>query len=301
MMPLVSIGLPVYNGAKFVRHALDSILAQSFTDFELIISDNGSDDQTYEICEEYAQRDSRISLYRQEENLGAARNFNFVFSKARGKYFKWAMHDDLIREDFLARCVEVFDNAPVAPVIVYPKSEFIDEAGSVVAPGEDRMVCASPYAPVRLFHFTQTIDRATPVCGLMDREMAAKTSLIGSFVGSDYVFLAEVTLLGRVIRINEPLFQRRLHEGMSRRANVSHDDALRWFDPSATTRLSIRQKLYLEYFRSVLRSPAIGLLEKLACTMSLALGIPIRRARVIAGRWRRRLVPGLNLTLGNRT
>ena len=289
-MPLVSIGMPVYNGARFVRQALDAILAQDFADMEIIISDNASSDESCDICEAYARSDKRIKVYRQAENIGAAKNYNFVFSKATGRYFKWAAHDDLIRKGFIARCIEEFEKADVAPVIVYPRAEFIDEAGAVIEPCDDRIMSTRGPASARLFHFTQSIVMSTPIGGLMDREIVSKTRLIDSFVGSDYVFLAEAILRGGIIRIDEHLFLRRLHEDMSRRANVTHQEVLQWFDPRATaSRLSIRQKLYLEYYRSVLRCEAISALQKLQCCVALTAGIPLRRVRVEIGKIRRKL------------
>lgn len=92
--PAVSIGLPVFNGENYVREAIDSLLAQTFTDFELLVSDNASTDQTQSICEAYALRDPRVRYVRQDKNLGAGRNFEFVLDHARGTYFMWAAHDD---------------------------------------------------------------------------------------------------------------------------------------------------------------------------------------------------------------
>src|SRR5688572_10868700 len=98
--PRVSIGLPVYNGENYLAEAIDSILAQTFEDFELIISDNASTDRTQEICEAYAAKDGRIRYYRSEVNKGSAWNFNRVFELARGEYFKWAAHDDYIAPEY---------------------------------------------------------------------------------------------------------------------------------------------------------------------------------------------------------
>src|SRR3989337_590294 len=108
-MPTVSIGLPVFNGEKYLRQALDSILAQTYQDFELIISDNASTDKTQQICREYVKKDSRIRYYRNKRNLGATRNHNRVFELSCGEYFKWASHDDLLAPEFLSRCVSVLD------------------------------------------------------------------------------------------------------------------------------------------------------------------------------------------------
>src|ERR1035437_6848500 len=93
--PKVSIGMRVYNGGKYIRRALASLLAQTFTDFELIISDNASTDGTEAICREYAAGDPRIRYVRQGENLGAMANFRFVLNEAGGEYFMWAAHDDV--------------------------------------------------------------------------------------------------------------------------------------------------------------------------------------------------------------
>lgn len=92
--PVVSIGMPVYNGGRFIREALDSLLAQTFTDFELIISDNASIDATELICRNYAEQDPRIRYMRQQKNIGALPNFQFVLNEARGEYFMWAACDD---------------------------------------------------------------------------------------------------------------------------------------------------------------------------------------------------------------
>lgn len=94
MPPVVSIGMPVYNGEPFIREALDSLLDQTFTNFELIISDNASTDGTEAICREYASKDERIRYVRQTENRGALANFQFVLDEAVGEYFMWAAHDD---------------------------------------------------------------------------------------------------------------------------------------------------------------------------------------------------------------
>ncbi len=110
MAPKVSIGLPVYNGEKFIKHTLDCMLNQSFKDFELIISDDGSFDKTEEICKEYTERDSRIQYFRQPENFGMpVKNFQFVFNKSVGEYFMFASHDDHWNNDFIENMVAILD------------------------------------------------------------------------------------------------------------------------------------------------------------------------------------------------
>src|SRR5687767_6137887 len=104
--PALSIGLPVYNGERYLREAIGSILSQDFTDFELIISDNASTDGTAAICAFYAARDARIRYHRSETNLGAAPNHRRVFELARAPFFKWAAHDDSGSPQLLERCVQ---------------------------------------------------------------------------------------------------------------------------------------------------------------------------------------------------
>src|SRR5438046_10491772 len=108
--PRVTIGMPVYNGEKFLKEAIDSIMAQSFEDFELIIANNASTDRTEEICRTYATQDKRIRYVRNETNIGVYRNFNRVFELCSGEYFKWASVDDVSGQELLARCLGVSDS-----------------------------------------------------------------------------------------------------------------------------------------------------------------------------------------------
>ena len=105
----ISIGLPVYNGEKFIRKKLDSLLEQTFTDFEIIISDNCSNDQTSEICKEYASKENRIKYFRQIKNIGGWKNFGFILKKAKSEYFLWSAVDDIILPKFLEEVVQVLE------------------------------------------------------------------------------------------------------------------------------------------------------------------------------------------------
>ena len=152
-LPLVSIGLPVFNGAKHIRYALDSILAQTLDDIEVIISDNASTDGTDEICQNYATLDKRIRYSRNDTNLGAAPNFNKVFSLAQGKYFQWAAHDDIYDTEFLQTCVTALETDS-AIVLCFPEEVSIDDSGQFL---RDR-----PYGfPNDLKNPRTTLQRAT--------------------------------------------------------------------------------------------------------------------------------------------
>jgi len=106
----VSVGMPVYNGEKYIKQAIDSVLAQTFSDFEFIISDNASTDQTETICREYEKKDKRIRFIRQEKNKGAGFNFPFVLSKAKSDYFVWIGDDDYWEPTFLEKNVSILNS-----------------------------------------------------------------------------------------------------------------------------------------------------------------------------------------------
>src|SRR5436190_18601788 len=129
MKPLVSIGLPVYNGEALLGAAIESLLSQDYRNLELIISDNCSADCTQDICREYVRQDSRVRYVRQAANNGAAANFNCLVQMARGKYFKWASHDDVCAPRFLSACVGVLESDS-SIVLSFTRVTCIDQHGS---------------------------------------------------------------------------------------------------------------------------------------------------------------------------
>jgi glycosyltransferase involved in cell wall biosynthesis len=204
----------VYNGEQYLGKALDSFRAQTFPDFELIISDNASTDRTGEIARAYAARDERIRYHRNPKNLGLAGNHNRVFALAQGKYFKWAAADDQCRPDYLARCVEVLDHHPEV-VLAFPKTQFVDSAGNpldVHDPGWD-LRAAEPYQRLRAAIFAD--HWANAVVGLIRASALAKTRMMPAYPGGDYRVLWELSLLGQFHEIPAKLFLRRLHPGSS--------------------------------------------------------------------------------------
>jgi glycosyltransferase involved in cell wall biosynthesis len=157
--PRVSMGMPVYNGEKYIEEAIESILAQTYIDFELIISDNASTDRTQEICQGYADHDERIRYYRNPTNLGAAPNYNRTFQLSSGEYFKWAEDDDLIATDFLVKCVEVLDQDPNI-VLCFPIARVIDENGTILGDYEYKSDTSSPEPHIRFRNLVLKPDTA---------------------------------------------------------------------------------------------------------------------------------------------
>lgn len=129
-MPEISIGMPVYNGGQHLRSAIDLILKQSFSDFELIISDNASTDETEQTCQEFASRDGRVKYFRQTENIGVANNFRFVFEQATAPLFKWTAHDDWIDVDWLSVLMPV---AKAQHAIVFGHLQMVTHDGQNLA------------------------------------------------------------------------------------------------------------------------------------------------------------------------
>jgi glycosyltransferase involved in cell wall biosynthesis len=250
------VGLPVFNAERYLAEALDSLLAQTFTDFELIVSDNGSRDATEEICRSYARQDGRVLYHRHPENRGAAWNFNYVFHLARGKYFRWAAYDDLCAPTHLERLVEALEQRPSSVVLCYTATRLIDETGAVVDDYDDRLDLRAPTPGRRLVELVRNLRYANPTYGLIRREALSRTRLLGSYPSADLVLLGELALLGEFHEIPERLFFRRVHPKMSTRAHRTAGEVLAWFDPSRKERHpTVAWRLLREYIRAIWWAP----------------------------------------------
>lgn len=278
--PIVSIGLPVYNGSDFLEDTIVSILAQDFGYFELIIADNASTDKTREICQKYAACDGRIKYVRHPSNMGAAKNYNFVFHCASGKYFKWAAHDDLLGPRFLSNCLNAFEAYSSSPVLVYPNFEFIDEGGQVINIESPFVNTSSRYPPKRIIQTLRSLGMVNSIFGLFDRDALARTRLIGSFISSDYVLLMETAMLGNILKLDgEPQFQRRVHKKMSRKANKTDKAVMQWFDPEVPVDSRPKRRLEREYLRSIYSIDGLSQVQRFLCAALVGGWIFARRIR----------------------
>lgn len=231
--PTVSIGLPVYNGERYLVPALESMLAQSFTDFELVVSDNASTDATEEICRAYAARDQRLRYSRNAQNLGAHYNHNHVFALSRGRYFKWAGHDDLLEPDFLKCCVAVLDQDERV-VLCSTGVTTIDEFGAVLRLEATREGFCSPRPHERLRRFFEQDYYYHTIYGLMRRDVLQRTGLHQDWYGSDRSLLIEMSLYGCFHIVEERLLLLREHPNRS----VHVTDKVSWFTPQLKGRVS---------------------------------------------------------------
>lgn len=209
--PTVSIGLPVYNGENYLPGAIESLLGQTFRDFELVISDNGSSDRTPALCEKYAAQDTRIRYVRSDVNRGLSWNSDRVFVLAKGKYFTWASHDDLWAPTYLQRCVEVLDAAPDV-VLCHSEAEFIDATGKSLGRVESAAGMNSPRPEARFHSALLNVYWCLELSGLIRSAALKDTKRQRNFAGGDKVCVAELSLVGRFERIAETLFYFRVHD-----------------------------------------------------------------------------------------
>ena len=220
--PCVSIGLPVRNGARYLGEAVDSLLKQSYKDFELIISDNASTDQTEEICRDYAAKDPRVRYYRSSQDVGLANNYNYLFMRARGEYFKWAAADDVHEPDYLARCLDVLEHDP-AVVLAYAKARFIDENGGPIDKTDPGFDLQSDMALERFRYVIYATSWVNAIFGLIRTKSLANTRLLPRYPGGDYPLLGELALAGKFVEVPDTLFLRRVHPEAS--SQNTHDVA----------------------------------------------------------------------------
>lgn len=251
-MPKVTIGLPVFNGEKYLAQAIDSILAQTFEDFELLISDNASTDGTPAICAHYATADARVRYFRNPVNLGAAPNFNLLVPKGRGTYFKWAACDDLLEPEFLGACVDALDSHPDA-VLSFSDSVVIDAEGKQIKLDHGWREVQSPNPRVRFRRLIRP-HGCREIFGVIRMADLRRTRLIlGTFHG-DGVLLAQLGLLGSFVHVPQPLFRSRSHAGQSTsllKDKVAYSD---WFDPRNNGSRRLPNWWLFREFSSIVRS-----------------------------------------------
>lgn len=279
----VSIGMPVRNGEAFLSEALDCLLTQTFTDFELLISDNQSTDRTEDICRDYAGLDERIRYHRQPENLGAVGNFNYVFEHTRGDYFKWASCDDVCRPKFLERCIETLDDHPEV-AWCHTESDMIDVNGQSWLermPIDDEEVEMDEFGNRRWKgHPRVDIDHDRPSrrfagvlmgtrwsvdsYGLFRRTALQKTRMLANLYGSEKVLIGEVSMIGKMAWVPELLFSQRIHSGAS--SYMDSADAQQEFISARTRKpfVSTRQALLKAHIGAV-RHAVLPERERIAC------------------------------------
>ena len=261
--PFVSIGMPVYNGGNFIRPALESLLAQDYENFELIISDNHSTDSTQEICSEYLNRDKRIRYYRNETNEGAIRNFTKVLEISEGDYFMWHAHDDYRQPNYISACLEVLEDHP--NVILSCTKVLVRENGRLRELKESFSTMGMPTP--RRFHKILWSNSGASIYGLIRRSSLRKAKLFRNTVGSDILLLSELSLRGEFHELPLFLFTKSIRGGsMAKKIKVILESTL----PDGNRVFLPFTKMALEYCKLVQDSD-LGRIEKTVAFLDIIL------------------------------
>jgi glycosyltransferase involved in cell wall biosynthesis len=302
-MATVSIGVPIYNGEKYLAAAIDSLRQQSFSDFEIILSDNASTDRTAAICRAYEAKDPRIRYYRNDRNLGAAANFNRAVELSSAPLFHGGACDDLYHPFFIERCIHALHERPDV-VLCHTRAKVIGDDGEELAYDRERNCLIDSYGdrvmspehynigegPDPEGRFREVLWFVTwclPVSGVVRRAALLRTSLHGNYYGADKVLLAELALQGPFLQLEEELFAKRIHRGctfyQTTKEKAEHDAYYSNGVPQI--------RMLRDYIRMVCIAN-MALRARLYCFITIA-GMAGRH-----GLWKRLLVPGRDNYLG---
>ncbi len=230
----LTIGLPVYNGERFLEETLESIRAQTYADFQVLISDNCSTDRTQEICSEFAQSDPRVVYERQNRNVGAVANYNHVARSAGTRYFKWAAADDVLLPTFLDQCMSVLENQPQF-ISCCSKVTRIDENSRVLGPEVDMVRRSSARISTRFGDAITRQHTCFSIFGVYRTSVLMQTDLLDAHVGADRTLLAQLALFGPTYEVDEHLLLRRFHpESFSSGKKLSVEQKTEWWADAGT-------------------------------------------------------------------
>lgn len=212
--PLVSVGVPVYNGSLEIARALDSVLAQTYANLEIVVSDNASTDDTLLICRDRAATDRRIVVHSATMNHGATWNFNEVARRSTGEYFMWLAHDDLLEPEFVARALARLE-ADTRAAICHSIGQPFNSSGILEGQSYVGWVIEAPEPRVRYRQLLEHWELHAAVYGLMRREALVGTRGLRPVLSGEVVFMAEMALHGKVVQVPEVLqFKRVPDEGV---------------------------------------------------------------------------------------
>lgn len=260
--PLVTVGLPVYNGERFVAKSIETLLAQTFRDFKVLVSDNASTDRTGEICREWAARDPRIEYHRNATNIGMAGNYNLTFGLSRSKYFRWATADDFCAPELLEDHVKVLEGDPQI-ALAYSQAWFVDEDGKPYEVWKDELHLMGDDPVERFKAVVVKIRRVHHHLGLMRAECMRRTGGIAKHVSSDVGFIAEMSLLGKFYQIDKQQFFRRLHRDSSSWATNDEKHQARRYHASNVSRIPFSRFRYHGYLLKVVQRSSLSRAQRL--------------------------------------
>jgi glycosyltransferase involved in cell wall biosynthesis len=278
--PRLTVGVPVYNGARYLAETLDALLAQDYRDFVVVLSDNASTDGTGEICEKYAALDPRVRYHREPANRGGAWNFSHVLDLAESELFAWNAADDVADPGHLAACVAALDAHPEAP-LAFDRVRLVDGDSRVVGElGDADLDLTSPSPSARLEHFL--VRQAVHLeYGVWRTAFLRAIGGEPDLRGGDVILGARLLLRAPAVLVPEQLFRSRRHPEQGSKL-VGVVAQVRENRPHVRFRLAFPQtRILAELVRSVLAAP-IGAREKTRCLRAVVVGWALPRKRSYA-------------------
>jgi len=282
--PLVSIGLAVFNGEKYLEQAINSILSQTFTNFELVICDNNSSDRTEIICHQYAAKDPRIRYHRNPTNIGGVNNENRTFELSKGKYFRLMAHDDLLAPTLIEKSVAILEENPKI-ILCYSDIIIIDSEGKQ----QDviKLRVGTEGKPYQRFRRLATKEhRCEATYALVRADILAQVDPQRNYSDSDRTFLSELGLYGKFYQIDEPLFYKRYHQERSIEVYGDRYKRMAWFDPKIDEN-KLPYSCYFMYWRqvfhfiSIVNRAPINLKNKILCYFHILTWLTKSRKKLI--------------------
>lgn len=281
----VTLGMPIYNGQRYLRAALDSVVAQDVDDLEILISDNGSTDDTAQICQHYAGTDSRIRYVRHSENMGGVPNLNYIIQEARAPWFKWAFYDDVLRPGYVARCMEAIRSGGSGVVGAHTRVQVIDESDEVIEDRDDSGIGADASMPhERLANVYRKLANQLQF-GIMRTDSLRRAGGHGSYYAADMTLLTSVLIEGPMVQVEEPLLWLRKHPAQF--GNDRFSEMRFYAKPGQSGKYLPWIWLNAQMARTILLSDQpLSLAERGRCLNALLLKWTVKQWRGIAGDFR---------------
>ncbi len=252
----VIVGLPIYNAQKFIAAAIEAHLAQTFGDFQLVISDNASSDATPDICASYASKDDRVTVLRAPENRGLLWNHRRVMEAIQSpkQYFRWAGGDDIPEPDLFQTMVNILDTRPDVEAVV-PKTKNIDDQGNIIRTLENSLDLQSEDVYERARKVLLANYQHVIAYGLLRASTILSLRTGPNYIGWDPVFIWELALRGKMVQTEDAALRRRFHKGSISRVKTSKE-LRKWVEPNHKAGVSFPHwKWAYEHFRAYLASP----------------------------------------------
>lgn len=293
--PRVTVGFTTYNVERFLPEAFDSILAQDFEDYEILVCDNGSTDSTLQICEDYAAKYSQFRVYRNPSNLGVSGSYNRAVGLARGEFYMAAMHDDVCAPTFITQCLRALDDLGPDAVLAFPAAAYMDERRALLGSPADDVELRERAPWRRVFHYASSWNLVCEFNGVIRIDALRRTGLLQPILSSDVKMLHELAALGTFVKVPDVLFFSRIHSKSTYQGGMTPAAVLALLEPTASHAEHRRLRRAKTHHSGISAKIVRGLLAmdlpaatRVSCTSAYLCARAVRTVRVRVGRWRRR-------------